>query len=375
MRLYEDNEDTHPTADPRPFMSADARTAEYALAARDVPALGPVPMATSVHPPVRALARLIGNRHMNALLARAATPPLRLLARETKQITLGKGETVEFESEAFTASEVRATWDAIHAVLPDKLAIDSAAVAQAMQTHWERKGADKAETAQLTPLRWHYEDLLGLWLALDATRALFQPSPDMKRLPARSAFGLVSGLIDLDDKRFAGLDAAMQGRRADSGETILAADFAAVGMSASCALGIDKDIAALEPDTAGTGDAYDRREDITWKARKRRATWVHEIGHVIYPNFNKDWFLLWNKRDDVRKAGAPTAYAAKSVEEDFCESFMLFVLYPDKRPLLGERLKFFEARPPLVSVAKTVAQKRASPSPLSTPSAGVSKSP
>ena len=350
------------------------RTAGYALASRDASALGPLPTPPSIHAPVRALARLIGNRHMNALLARPATPARRLLARETKQLTLGKGETVEFEDEAFTASDVRATWDAIHALLPDKLAIDSAAVAQAMQAHWEGKGAHKAETAKLTPLRWHYEDLLGLWLALDLTRALFQPGPERKRMRARSVFGLVSGLIDLDDKRFAGLDAAMEGRRADSGETILATDFAAVGMSASCALGIDKDIVALEPDTSGTGDAYDRKEDVAWKARMRRATWVHEIGHVIYPDFIQDWFLKWNKRDDVRKAGAPTAYAVKSVEEDFCESFMLFVLYPHKRPLVGERLEFFQARPRLVSVANAAAQKRAGPSALTSSAAGVSKS-
>lgn len=161
----------------------------------------------------------------------------------------------------------------------------------------------------------------------------------------------------------------MAGQRADSGETIMAegGKFGAVGMSSVCALGVDQDINLLEPDTTGTGANYRREEYVPWQARKRRAVWVHEIGHTIYPNYLKDWFLLWNTREGPRQDSAPTGYAKKSREEDFCESFMLFVLYGGRR-LNEERQKFFASRPELVRVAQAATQPTAASA--SSPTAG-----
>lgn len=90
-----------------------------------------------------------------------------------------------------------------------------------------------------------------------------------------------------------------------------------------------------------------------------RALVVHELGHTFFAGAHQARYSkLFHKDEGIHKGERPpTTYALDNTAEDFCESFMLYVLYPGELGKCPERLKYFRA---MEQDIKQFALKRAS---------------
>ncbi|MEO8690758.1 MAG: hypothetical protein ABI611_21400 [Solirubrobacteraceae bacterium] len=305
-----------------------------------------------------ALQRRAGNRAVAAYLR---VSPARRLQRAEQTLAVAGGQSVRYDDARVGSGEVSRVWESLVGM---GARLDPAAAAS-IYAATRREDAERPTPGIPRPpvnvksldivkpvLEWRYTELAGLEQALQLARSI----PALAaRDPAAVVFGKVASLISFKlrmtdpgggAKKFVERHADSAGDMEQAETVTPAAGPMSIVLAAGC-----KDV---WPPTTTEGTLMDVVDDSIndraralheFDVRMLRMTWIHELGHTLYPAYKAEWERLVTEAVK-RKEGSPTGYAARkpSVEEDFCESFTVLALYPKFSHVLGPTRTGFFAR-------------------------------
>jgi hypothetical protein len=253
------------------------------------------------------LAHAIGNQALGRILA---ARPLAAGRLQREEVALGAAKEKGYAADAEQAKAMEADWAAIHAM---GFVIDTKATIEKAKAR-ARAGTPGIEN--LGPERWVYEELRGLREALERFGDL-----------RKSVFQFRGGkmaVVEGDRGWVVGKTNAVLGASLVEGETWPETKQSTIALTGDC----DVKNFELEPEPEPTvaEDPGVKRER---QVRTARAVWVHEIGHTMWLRFRPDWTKEFPS--DAGSEAAPTKYARDRdlPEEDFADSFTLYVLYRD----------------------------------------------
>ncbi len=269
------------------------------------------------------LVGLLGNQTLARLLDQRKKTGGRL---QRVDVALGPKREEGYADTEQLATEMRSDWDAIHRA---GWIIDSAATVE--KAKQRVRGVAPEQLEKLAPERWLYDELRGLRLALEQFGDL-----------RKSVFQFRQGkmaVVDGDRGWTVGKTNAALGTNRVEGETWPETKETTIAMTGDCDVKNNELEAEAEGNVAEAPGA--RRERLV---RSARAVWVHEIGHTMFLRFRPEWqasSTTWGNEP------APTKYARDRgvPEEDFADSFTMYVLYRDKlKSMAKHRHAFFAER-------------------------------
>lgn len=264
-------------------------------------------MRSAPHTPqtVLALQRRAGNRAVAAYLR---VSPARRLQRAEQTLAVAGGQSVRYDDARVGSGEVCRVWESLVGL---GARLDPAAAAS-IYAAARREDAERPTPGIPRPpvnvksldivkpvLEWRYTELAGLEQALQLARSI----PALAaRDPAAVVFGKVASLISFKlrmtdpgggAKKFVERHADSAGDMEQAETVTPAAGPMSIVLAAGC-----KDV---WPPTTTEGTLMDVVDDSIndraralheFDVRMLRMTWIHELGHTLYPAYKAEWERL-----------------------------------------------------------------------------------
>jgi hypothetical protein len=300
---------------------------------------------------LRLLGRSAGNHAVSSLLADRA-----LLQRE---IAVKRGSATE---QVWAEERDRERVEALVDAIEQYGALDSLRAQEITRSRFKRWGGGTMTRQdvleQVKAQGWYVHELEGLKAALDVAGGV----PQLKEGDddevtwvedeAGWVFGKLTGTIGGRTGKYVAPGSGGGG----GGETIGPLHTRgpwSINLVGDC----DATVFEMEPEP----DPYaPQAEKDAASVRRARGTFVHEIGHTLWPRFKDGW--AQHIDGPAKEEQSPTAYGRdRGSEEDFCDSFMLYALYESELSSRApERKKFFDAHEKLLNLNRA----RAAPPPV-----------